>query len=46
MSLIVFTKQKILNSISMNEMDFFNMLIVMKLKPSILEWFEFSKMLE
>ena len=27
-------------------MDFFNMLIVMKLKHSILKWFEFSKMLD
>ena len=31
MSLIIFTTQKILNSISITEMDFSNMLIVMKL---------------
>ena len=45
-SLIIFTKQKILNSISITEVDFFNVLIVMKLKHSILKWFEVSKILD
>ena len=45
-SLIIFTKQKILNSISITELDFFNVLIVMKLKHSILKCFEFSKILD
>ena len=35
-----------MNSISIAEMDYFNVLIVIKLKYSILKWFEFSTMVD
>ena len=43
---IIFTKQKKqLNSVSITDMEFFNVLIVMKLNHFILKWLEFSKLL-